>query len=79
MSKRGEPMKDKIVLEEVRVAKAGVIDAESDLATLMRESEIAPRAEKTTISEALRSAFLKLRDAREHLGRLETLISSEDD
>ena len=45
---------------EVRVAKNGVADAESDLARL----EVAPRAEKTTISDALHNAFQKLRDAR---------------
>jgi hypothetical protein len=72
-------MNDKIVLEGVQAAKKGVIDAESDLARLMTEIEVAPRAEKTTISKALQSAFQKLRDAREHLGRLETLISSKDD
>jgi hypothetical protein len=38
-----------------------------------------PRAEKTTISEALHDAFQKLRDAREHLGKLETLIRAKDD
>ena len=70
---------NKIALEEIRVAKSGVADAESDLAKLLKEIEAAPRAEKTTISEALHKAFQKLRDAREHLGKLETLIQGEDD
>ena len=72
-------MKDKIVLDEIRAAKNGVADAESDLARLMKAIEVAPRAEKTTISEALHDAFQKLRDAREHLGKLETLLLAKDD
>jgi hypothetical protein len=71
-------MKDNIVLQEIRVAKDSVTDAESDLTRLLKEIEGAPRAEKTTISEALRSAFQKLRDAREHLGKLEILIGKDD-
>jgi hypothetical protein len=57
-------MKDKLVLEEIRVAKNNVADAENELATLLKEIEVAPRAEKTTISETLHSTFQKLRDAR---------------
>jgi hypothetical protein len=72
-------MDDKLVLEEIRVAKNGVADAENDLAGLLKEIQFAPRAEKTTISKALHSAFQKLRDAREHLGKLETLLRGRDD
>ena len=68
----------KIMLDEIRVAENGVADAESDLARLLKEIESAPRAEKTAISETLRNAFHKLRDAREHLGKLETLIRTKD-
>ena len=72
-------MEDKIVLEEVRVAKNAVADAAGDLVRLLKEIEDAPRAEKTTISEVVHKAFRKLRDAREHLGKLEMLIRGEDD
>ena len=72
-------MNDKIILEEIRVAVDRVANAENDLARLLKEIEAAPRAEKTTISEALHNAFQKLRDAREHLGKLETLIRAKDD
>jgi hypothetical protein len=72
-------MNDKIILEEVRVAKDAVADAESDIAGLLKEIEVALRAEKTTISEALRNAFERLRNAREHLVKLEALIRAEDD
>jgi hypothetical protein len=69
-----ERKEDKPVLEEIRMAKSCVADAETDLAGLLKEMEGAPRAAKTTMSEALQGAFQKLRDAREHLGNLETLI-----
>ena len=72
-------MDDKAILQEVRVAKDVVADAESDLTKLLKDIEAAPRAEKKTISEALHNAFGKLRDAREHLGKLETLIRTKDD
>ncbi len=72
-------MKDKSILEEIRVAKNDVADAEADLARLLEDIQIAPRAEKTTISDGLHNAFKKLRDARERLGKLETLIRGEDD
>ena len=67
-------MNDEMVLEELRAAKSGVIEAETHLSALLEDVEAAPRAEKTTISEALRDAFRKLRNAREHLGKLEKLI-----
>jgi len=72
-------MNEKIILEEIRVAKNGVAGAENDLARLLKEIDVAPRAEKTTISEALHAAFQKLRDAREHLATLETLIRAKHD
>jgi hypothetical protein len=71
-------VKDELVSEEIRAAKNGVADAENDLATLLSEIEVAPRAEKTTISAALHAAFQKLRDAREHLGKLEALLRDKD-
>ena len=59
-------MKNEIVLEEIRDGR-------------LKGTEVALRAEKTTISEALQSAFQKLRDAREHLGKLVTLLQGKDD
>jgi hypothetical protein len=72
-------MGDEIILEEIRVAKNGVADAERELARVLTELEVAPRADKTTISEALHNAFQKLSDARQHLGTLEPLIRGKDD
>jgi hypothetical protein len=72
-------MKEQLILGEIRAAKSAVTDAEGDLGRLLREIQAASRAEKTTISEALRNAFHKLRAAREHLGTLEKLARGQDD
>jgi len=72
-------MKDKIILDEIRVAKNGVADAENDLARLLKLIEVAPRAEKTTISKGLHTALQKVREGRERLDKLETLIGGKHD
>jgi hypothetical protein len=66
-------MKEQLCLDEIQCAKDAIADAEGDLTRLMGEIQTASRAEKTTISMALRNAFQKLRAAREHLVRLEKL------
>ncbi len=72
-------MKEQQILAEIQAAQSAVADAVSDLSRLLRETQAVSRAEKTTISEALREAFDKLRVAREHLGILEELARGEDD
>jgi hypothetical protein len=65
-------MKEEL-LEQIRCAQNEVTGAEGDLAKLLGEMPGGLRADKTTISEALRKAFHKLRAAREHLVTLEAL------
>ena len=72
-------MKSERIVEEIRIAKDGVADAENDLAGLLKAIDIAPRADKTTISGALRRAFEKLRTARDHLEKLEKRVGREGD
>jgi hypothetical protein len=72
-------MNDKFVLEEIQVAESSLADAENELGWLLKEVQAAPRAEKTLLSEALHKALQKLLDAREHLGKLETLLRTRDD
>jgi hypothetical protein len=67
-------MKDELDLETILAAKNGLAGAESDLAKLLGEIRVAPRAEKRTPSEALRDAVQKLRAARERLRRLEQVV-----
>ena len=71
-------MKEQLVLAEVHSAKNAIADAESDLAQLLSEIQVASRAEKTPISEAMQNGFHKLRAAREHLVALEKLARGED-
>ena len=72
-------MKEQRILEEIRAAKNGVAEAEDDLAKLLRDIRGGSRAEKITISEALQTAFGKLRNAREHLVTLEKLAGEPDE
>jgi hypothetical protein len=72
-------MDKKLMLTNVRSAKSEVVEAENELESLLRVLNRTTRAEKTTISKALESAFEKLRAARKHLGNLEDLASGEDD
>ncbi len=71
-------MKEQLVLGEIHSARNAIADAEGDLAQLLSEIQTASRAEKTTISEAMRNAFQKLRAAREHLVALEKLARGQD-
>jgi hypothetical protein len=64
------------LLKEIRMAESGVADAESHLTKLLAEIQFAPRAEKTTLSDALQHAFDKLRESRRHLVSLEELVRS---
>lgn len=72
-------MDKELLLANVRSAKSEVAEAEVELEALLRELERNVRAEKTTISKALESAFDKLRTARKHLGNLEDLASGKDE
>jgi hypothetical protein len=65
------------VLDEVQSAKNAVADAAGDLTRLLAEIHAMSRAEKTTISNALRDAVRKLDAARQHLVTLEKLTRAK--
>jgi len=65
-------MDKKQIMTEITAAKTEVMAAEKELDNLLRKIEVAARAEKTTISEAVRIAFGKLRAARQHLEKIGT-------
>ncbi|HEY6462976.1 MAG TPA: hypothetical protein VIY73_22555 [Polyangiaceae bacterium] len=67
------------LLKEIRMAESGVTEAESHLAKLLAEIQFAPRAEKTTLSNALQQAFDKLRESRRHLISLEEIVRGVKD
>jgi hypothetical protein len=66
-----------LLASKVEAAKRNVIEAEADLERLLSELRAMARAEKTTISAALESAFTKLRAARSDLEALEQLVASD--
>jgi hypothetical protein len=70
---------DNDLLANVRSAKSEVAEAEDALEALLKTLERNPRAEKTTISKALESAFEKLRAARRHLNVLEKLARAKNE
>jgi F0F1-type ATP synthase membrane subunit b/b' len=53
--------------------------AETDLTHAMSELEAGVRANKTIVSEAIRDAFVQLREARENVANLVTLLTDDDD
>ncbi|MGH7435799.1 MAG: hypothetical protein ACRENE_09000 [Polyangiaceae bacterium] len=64
-------MEEPRVLVEIQSAMDAVVNAEGELARLLGELHVVSRAEKTTISGALRTAFQKVRAARELVMTLE--------
>jgi hypothetical protein len=71
-------VKKRIALEDIQAAGQSVADAQRELAAVLRDIQAGARAEKTTISDALRKAFDKLRAAREHLLALEMVARGKD-
>lgn len=68
-----------LVLEKIVAAKQAISDAESDIKKVVSEIEVATRAEKTGVSEAVEDAFTKLNTAKANLINLEKLLINEED
>jgi hypothetical protein len=66
--------KKKLLLKNVSSSKQEIEDAERHLSQVLQELGAAPRAEKTTITGVVQTAFDRLRSARESLERVEELI-----
>jgi hypothetical protein len=67
------------VLAKIEAAKNEMTAASSDLERILREIKIAPRAEKTKISEVVEKAFAELRAARAKLVELEQELGADPD
>jgi hypothetical protein len=68
-----------LLVSKVEAAKHELTEAEADIEKLLRELRAKARAEKTTISEVLETAFNKLRSARGNVEALEELIDTDHD
>jgi len=72
-------MKASVVKAEVDAALGEVETAAHALETLLKELQIAPRAEKVQVSTAIETAFTRLRSARDALAKLHDAASRESD
>jgi chaperonin cofactor prefoldin len=62
------------LLEKISRARSEISTAEGELEDVMRELEVLPRAEKTTVTKTMGDAFEKLRAAKANLIDLETTL-----
>jgi hypothetical protein len=62
--------------EKLDAALAEVTAAEKTLEGLLRDLQVAPRAEKVTITQIVETAFRRLRTAREQLAKLHELVGA---
>ena len=60
-----------------RTSRQEIEDAERHLSRVLQDLGAAPRAQKTTISGVVQTAFDRLRAARESLDQVEKLIKSD--
>jgi hypothetical protein len=68
-----------LIRTKIEDAKHQLVIAESGLEEAVLELREMARADKTCIGEAAEHAFETLREARQHLARLELLLESGDD
>jgi hypothetical protein len=73
-TKKSDESKQKLILKSVSTSKEEIADAERHLSKVLQDLGAAPRAQKTTISGVVQTAFDRLRSARESLDKLEKLI-----
>ena len=72
-------MKKQGILTKIESAKGAIAAAETDLEKALGDLRRSPRAEKTTVSEVIESAFQKLRASRLDLADLEEILTKEKD
>jgi hypothetical protein len=70
--------KKRRLLKNVSSSKQEIEDAERHLSLVLQKFGVAPRAQKTTITGVVQTAFDRLRSAREGLERLERIIKGEE-
>lgn len=72
-------MNKKLLRKNIEEAQKLLGVAETDLTHAMSELEAGIRADKTIVSEAIRDAFVQLREARENVAKLMILLTEEDE
>jgi hypothetical protein len=70
-------MENEELLEEIARANSEIVQAADALQALLHDLEVAPRAEKTTVSCVVSEAFERLRRARARLTQLQELMAED--
>jgi len=65
---------EKSLIAQLETARTDISEAEEALSIVLRELAATARAEKTTISEILQTAFAKVSSAKQDLIALEHLL-----
>ena len=68
-------METRELLEEIARANSEIAHAADALQALLRDLELVPRAEKTTVSRVISEAFERLGRARARLAQLQDLMA----
>jgi hypothetical protein len=66
-----------LLLSKIAASEGEVVAAEERLVKVLGDTQRAPRADKTTITETVKEAISKLRQARADLAELGELVSKE--
>jgi vacuolar-type H+-ATPase subunit D/Vma8 len=70
--------KKSLLLSKIATSKKEVLEAEEHLSSVLKDAQGGPRAQKTTVTEVVREAIAKLRNARTDLEDLDKLISGKE-
>lgn len=69
-------MNKQLVLDKIKLARQELSDAEGNVAKVLREVKVFPRADKSMISEELEAAFAKVKRVNEELVELQNLVET---
>ena len=72
-----EKKKD-LLLSKISTSKQEVLEAEEHLTSVLKDTQGGPRAQKTTVTDAVSEAIAKLRNARTVLEDLDKLVSGKE-
>lgn len=71
-------MNKQLLLEKIAASRRDIAEAELRMTKVIREVEVAPRAEKRTIGDGVAEALDKLTSARKDLDALEKIVLEEE-
>lgn len=69
-------MNKQLILDKIKLARQELTEAQDNVAKVLRELKVSPRADKSMISEELELAFGKVKRANDDLVDLQKLVES---